>query len=303
MTNEWKFSDMTQWFYIYMARVGNADALHPLNELDLEIDGCQEILDEFLSNFKNTLEAVSVPFYVGLFAASMSQNKLLEKLLNKARDEGCKDALSVATYLLNNKSYAAGIGSVIPSFQRLESDGILSSQFETLYKLAAIRFYGCLEEFSKQALKLLIVKDISRLDALSVKGIKIGKSKCETLKARILQSQNESSMTLSQAYDEEILNKGYSLEQYSMIFGELVGVSFNSADIDSIKRLESSRHLFVHRSSMVDQKYIDETGCDESIGEILSVPASSMYEWQDNLVSYAKDLILKVNERCSSSVN
>lgn len=299
MSHEWKLSDMEQEFYIYIARVGSADALYPLKELKLEIENSQEILDEFLSNFKNALEAVSAPFHVGLFAATMSHSKLLERLLHKARDKDCKDALSVATYLMNNKSYTIGIESIIPSFQKLESLGVFSSQFETLYKLTAIRFYGCLEELSKQSLKLLITRDIYQLDILSAKDIRIGKSKCKTLKARILQSQQELSISLEQAYDEEILNKGYSLEQYSMILCELTGASFNSEDIESIKKLESTRHLLVHRSSIIDQKYIDETSCNENIGETLKVSARSMYEWQDHLVSYTKELIVKVNEKCS----
>lgn len=299
MSYDWKFSDMEQEFYIYIAGVGSADALYPLKQLGLEGGGCQVILDEFLFNFKSTLEAVSVPFYVGLFAASMSQNKLLEKLVCKARDEGCTDSLSVANYLINNESYTTGIESIIPSFQKLESHNLLSAQFEALYKLAVIRFYGCLEELSKQTLKLLITSDISRLDALSAKDIKIGKSKCQTLKARILQSQQEQSMSLAQAYDEEILNKGYSLEQYSKIFSELAGVSFNNAGMESIKKLESSRHLFVHRNSVIDQKYINETGCHQSLGEVLKVPAGNMYKWQNHLVSYARELIIKVSEKLS----
>ncbi|RUO31618.1 hypothetical protein CWE12_01060 [Aliidiomarina sedimenti] len=299
MSHEWKLSDMEQEFYIYIARVGSGDALYPLKVLELTVEGCQGILDEFLSNFKNILEAVSVPFHVGLFTASMSQVRLTEKLLHKARDEGCRDSFSVATYLMNNKSYTAGIESVIPSFQKLESHGILSAQFETLYKIAAIRFYGCLEEFSKQVLKLIVANDISCLDTLSAKDIRIGKSKCETLKARILQSQQELSMTIDQAYDEEVLNKGYSLEQYSNIFNELIGANFAGASIDSIKKLESSRHLFVHRSSLIDKKYIDETGCNQSLGESLKLPANYMYEWQNSLISYVKELILKTSVKFS----
>lgn len=299
MTHEWNFNDMKKAFFIYVARVGSVDSLYYLKELKLDEEECQSILNEFLYNLKTALEAVSVPFHVGLFTASMSQSKLLEKLLHKARDEDCKDSLSVATYLMNNKSYTIGIESVIPSFQELDSHGILSSQFETLYKLAAIRFYGCLEELSKQALKFLVIRDINRLDTLSAKGIKIGKSNCEKLKDRILQSQRDLSISLGQAYDEEILNKGYSLKQYSTIFNELAGANFNPTDIDSIKKLESSRHLFVHRSSVIDQKYIDEVSCNQSVGETLKVSVGNMYEWQDHLVSYTKELIVKVNDKCS----
>ena len=119
------------------------------------------------------------------------------------------------------------------------------------------------------------------------------------MKARILQSQQELSMTIDQAYDEEVLNKGYSLEQYSNIFNELIDANFSGERIDSIKKLESSRHLFVHRSSLIDQKYIDETGCNQSLGETLKLPANYMYEWQNSLISYVKELILKASVKCS----
>lgn len=296
MKAEWTLEDMEKEFYIYITRVGRPDALYSLMEIKLSVEHCQMILDNFIGNFKNTLEAVTVPFHVGLFTASMSQVKLTEKLLNKARNKGCRTSFDVALYLMNNKSYRVGIEAVIPSFQKLEDHGILSPQFETIYKLAAIRFYGCLEELSKEVLKFLITRNVSCLVTLATKVIRIGKSKCDTLKARIEQDQRELSLSFDQAYDEHILNKGYSLEQYSKIFQEILSVSFTLSCFEDIKRLEASRHLFVHTNSVIDQKYIDKTGCSQPCGDVLRLPASSMYTWQASLVTYVQELFSKIGE-------
>jgi hypothetical protein len=298
MNENWSFKDFEGKYFISLPRIGKTDALYKISSLNLKSASVSAISEEFHSNFKSILEAAAVPFYVALFAASMSQAKLIEDLLKEAQ-KGYRDNFSVAMFLMNNESHLKGIESVVPTFESLEEHRLLTEQFEVLYKIIAISFYGCLESLSKSLLKCLILDDTSRLDQLHAQGLKVGKSNCQTLKARLSQTQNQDGLNLSEAYDDNILNKGYSFEQYTFIFSCLCGFSCSNRICTNLKTLESSRHLIVHRNSEIDQKYIDETGINAAIGDKLQVSSIDMYAWQDSIIEYASNLIKSVDCTCS----
>jgi hypothetical protein len=241
------------------------------------------------------MEAASVPLYVAMQAGSITRNAMIEFLI-KSGGEGDLASIHSSKLLLNDTSPFDGL---IPTFQTLHEHGILSQHFGTLYKTLAIQFYGCVEDLSKQLLKAVLTKDIQLLNQLDSKGLKIGKSDCSKLKRRIDQERNENNMSLEQAYDETVFNKGYSFEQYNEIFLELVGFNFGMQQENCLKRLESSRHLFVHKNSIIDQKFLLETQSSALRGTILNVTAEMMYEWESAVISHACNLLKACDQYCS----
>lgn len=295
MESSWSYNDLERHFFNYLARKGEADPLYPIKSISFSSLRVESARQSILSNIKDTMEGASTPFFVGLFAASMSQHKLINDLLLQAKN-GCFESYAVSQYLLKNEVFKKGIESIIPSFEKLEKEGLFSAQFHTLYKLVAIRFYGCLEEASKELLKLVICHDLSRLDTIHQNGCKIGKSSCATLKARIEQDQRESLLSIDDAYDEHILNKGYKIGQYTDIFKSAIGFSIPSQTLSEIQKLEFSRHLLTHRSGIIDQKYIDETNTQLQVGDKLPISARDMYTWQDSIIKYIAELLSCVSQ-------
>lgn len=286
MDSSWNYSDLESHFFNYLARKGDADALHPIKSINFSCPKIESARRTALSNIKDTMEGASTPFFVGLFAASMSQHKLINDLLLQAKN-GCLNSYAVSQYLLENKVFNKGIESIIPSFEKLEKEGLFSSQFHTLYKLIVIRFYGCLEESSKELLKLTICHDLSRLNMIQ----EIGRSKGPKLKAKLEQEQRDSSSSMEEAYDEIILNKGYKLAQYTDIFRGAIGFTISSDTLSELQKLEFNRHLITHHSGVVDQKYIDETGSQQSLGDSLKISVSEMYSWQNSIIKYIAELL------------
>ncbi|HMU66562.1 MAG TPA: hypothetical protein PKE57_05425 [Cellvibrionaceae bacterium] len=275
---------------MYIALTGTEDDLHKLETLTLQNAVCIDLKNSFTSNLKLSLEAVSTPFYVGLLASGLSQSKLIENFAKQGA-AGCLQSYETAKTLLDNKSYLTGIQSIIPTFQAMHEYGLANNQFQALYKLVAMRFYGALEDLSKQALKIIITKNICNLDILSAQGLKIAKSDCVKLKRRIIQQQQEHSLTIEHAYDEEISHLSYQVFQYTELFSALMNFSIPDNIIDLLTRLESSRHLFTHRNSIVDQKYINEVGNNLEIGDTLHASPDDMYRWQNAIIDYSAALL------------
>jgi len=225
------------------------------------------------------------------FFQQLQANKY--ELMTKA-EQG--DALSaiVAKYLIDEEVSVKSVNYVIPIFQKLKEDDLLSTSLENLNKLISVRLYTCLEEFSKSLLKEITINDIDVLDILSNKDICIGKSKPSKLKNRLIQEQQENKISLNDAYDEHILNKGYKISQYTEIFSELLEIQLS---IETLNVLESSRHLIIHRNSTVDKKFLDETKSNYELGDLIIISPTKMYDWQDSIIKYTTKLLLEVDKK------
>lgn len=280
-------------FYFYMKCAGSNDRLYPLESVALGSQSSIRIQSHIITNLKLIMEAASVPIYVAIEAGSSARQSLIKFLIENG-ETGDIVSLNASMLLLNSTSM---FDSLIPTFKNLNEHKILSQHFETLYKALAIQLYGCIEDFSKQILKAILMKDITLLDKLSTKNLKIRQSECKKLKARIDQDQKEKNLTLEEAYDENIPN-GYLFEQYYKIFEELVSFNLSRNNLDCLKNLEFSRHLFVHKNSVIDQKFILETNTSEPPGTILAVTAQMMYEWEKAVVDYTSILLKTSDQYC-----
>lgn len=281
-------------FYFYIKCVGSNDRLYPLESIALRTQSSIKINSDFLANLKLTMEAATVPIYVAIEAGSSARHALIKFLLESG-EKGDIANLNASMLLLKSTSM---LDSLIPTFENLNGHQILSQHFETLYKALAIQFYSYIEDLSKQILKAILIKNITLLDHLGARGLKIKKSDCKKLKARIDQERSENKLTLDEAYDEIILNKGYLFEQHHKIFEELVGLNLPQQQLVCLKNLESSRHLFVHRNSIIDQKFISETGTTQLSGTTLGVNAQMMYEWEKAVIGYAHLLLQASDPYC-----
>jgi len=298
VSEKWEFSDVENEFYIYLQKTAGNDVLDPLRSLQLTDPQCDKQKTACLENLKLIFESLTIPFFLLQIGSSQCLHTLVKKLQEKAAD-GCDLSLAVATHLFNEKYYLAAVESISPTFQLIHEKSFVKPQLQTLYKLGMSRFYGCLEEASKELLKILICEDLTRLDTLDSIGKRIGRSNCTTLKNRITSDQQQYNLMLSEAYDENILNKGYQIEQYTELFECLSGFQRAASDFSSLKTLESGRHLVIHRSSVIDVKYLSEVSSLQSVGDKLLVSAQDIYGWQNSLVSYFTDLIRYVDAEVS----
>lgn len=298
MGEKWDFTDVEREFYIYIQKNPGHDVLDSLEGLTLNNPECEHLKTLCLVNLRLIFESLSIPFHLLNLGGSQSFYNLVKQLQEKAAG-GCATSLSIATHLMNEKYYLVGIQSVTPTFQLIKENSLLENHIQTLYKLGLTRFYGCLEELSKELLKILICHDFSNLDRLESADKRIGRSRCGRLKNKIIEDQRVEGYSLSEAYDENILNKGYQLDQFSELFGILTSFRCATQQKENLLQLEAVRHLITHRSGIVDAKYLNETNSSQAIGEAITITPQEMYDWQNAIIYYFGNLIKAVDDERS----
>lgn len=295
MEYTWTIEDLEKHFFIYLEKVDSHDSLFPLVNLSISNAELKTQKENFLYNIRLILNSVTAPFHTALSAGMHSQFELKEGILDKAKN-GCDESMSVLLYLQKNKSYLVGIKAVIPTFEAYYKNDLRMDHFENLYKTSLIRFYGCLEELSKSILRIHIVNDLDLLDVLESNEIKIKDSKPSKLKSKILQSMRDENLSIDKAYNNIVFNKGYSILQYSEIFDTILDSDLTTK-LNSISYLEFCRHLIVHKSSVVDKKFLDRTKSELEIGSTLIITPKDMYDWLDDIVKYTTILFQKSNHK------
>lgn len=287
---------MEEKFFLYIARIGKHDALYKIKEIAIGNDRYALIHNEFVSNFKLANEAASVPMYFAMLAGSETMKKIKDILLHQARS-GDSDSFQILRRFLDGNMMIKGFESVIPTYQVAHETGFLATHIDVLYKLIAIRFYGCLEDFSKKCLKYIVLNDNDFLMKIHEADIKIGNRITKKLYDGIINYHNNGYETIEDAYDDTILNLGYKFTIYSRIF-TLNGCEFDKNTISQLQMFESSRNIIVHKNSIMDKKYLDESRQSEysELNQLLKLTANEMRTWQQQIVNYSSILSLNLGQ-------
>jgi hypothetical protein len=296
MSNSWTFEDYKENFFFH-TKVEN-DIFSEIEKLSI-VTSRSALRDEFLAEARTVFEVSSLPFFVAFLAAGTSHIKLLESLLKKAKDENCKKSHEVAMFILEDQLYTTAIDAVIPTFEKLHEVGLMKEQLEKLNNSIVMSAYGVLEKYSKFVLRSILLENLyAGLDLLESKSLKIAKSSPSKLKNRIDADERDPLNSLSQCdlYDENILNKGYLVEQYTELFGALYDFQPQPSVVSQLKKMESLRHILIHRNGVVDKKYIDEIDNSLNVGDKVKLSPNDLKEFMGSFGSYFKSL-LSISQR------
>ncbi|MGK0270043.1 MAG: hypothetical protein ACI88H_000676 [Cocleimonas sp.] len=247
-----------------------------------------------LCEARTVFEVSSLPFFVAFLAAGMSQTKLIEELNRRSKEEHCTKSAEVAKFIFDNSLYTTAISAVIPTFQALDKADLVSAHIDKLNNSIVMNAYGCLEKHSKFLLKEIMITDLNKaLDYLHGHGLVIGKSKAERLKNCVDSDFRDpnNGLSLSDAYDENILNKGYNIEQYTNLFMNLTDVIVPDSTVQNLKKMESLRHILIHKNGIVDQKYIDEVDSSLTVNDRIVLSPDEMHTFMEAFVDYFANVL------------
>lgn len=290
MSKSWTFEDYKEKYFFHTK--DEKDIFSEIEKLSIAISR-SGLRDEFLAEARTVFEVSSLPFFVAFLAAGTTYTKLLEGLLKTAKDKNCKKSYELAMLILENKLYTSAVGAVIPTFEKLHEVGLMEKQIEKLNNSIVMNAYGVLEKYSKFVLRSILLENLyAGLDLLESKNLKIAKSPASKLKNRIEADERDPLNDLSQydLYDENILNKGYSLEQYTALFVALYNFQPESSAISQLKKMESLRHILIHRNGVVDKKYIDEIDNSLNVGDKVKLSPNDLKEFMGAFGNYFKSL-------------
>ncbi|CAK3163530.1 RiboL-PSP-HEPN domain-containing protein [Vibrio crassostreae] len=297
MLDNWTFEDFKEKFFFHTKT--DSDVFSQIEMIPVSGER-EQLVSEFLTEARTIFEVSSLPFFVAFFAAGVSHSKLLESLLLKAKEDGCAKSHEVAMFLLEKQLYTTAVSAVVPTFENLHEAEILADQIEKLNNSIVMNAYGCLEKYSKFVLKSILLEDLySGLNHLESSSLKIGNSSPNKLKNRIDADSRESDNELSETelYDEHILNKGYSVEQYTELFSALYDFLPSPLLLSELRKIESLRHILIHRNGVIDQKYVNEVDQNLSVGQKVTLSPTELKSFMEAFGDYFKQLFSITNKK------
>ncbi|AQP37184.1 hypothetical protein [Vibrio anguillarum] len=297
MSEEWDFEKYQEKFYFYTKKELSNDDFYKVEEIGEILPCFADLHSKCLHEIRGIFEVSSLPFFVAFLASGISQTTLQKELIIRAK-AGCEKSKEFSDFIFKEKLYLKALDAVVPTFQHLSDVEQVKEKYYKLYSSILANAYGCIEKYSKLCLKENVIKDYeSALTVLSNNGLKIGSSSCNTLLNKIKTQLLQGGVTLEELYDLHILNKGFNISQYSLIFKELYGFSISESDLLQLKKIESIRHIIIHRNGKIDAKFVSEVDTEQRVGETIDIGVDELKNLCSATVEYFYSLFSVQNKK------
>lgn len=264
-TTPWTFQDAKEHFFIYVERIGATDLLHELRTTPIASHpDVERIASTLYRNLRSTAHAASAPHRTALLATHQGYGSSIQKLIDKAAEDGGIDSLLSAVTLLSTSTDS--IGQAFQALRTIHQKQLVPEAFQALLRQGTVMVWAAFETFSFDVFRLLFTGDLARLQQVATAQAK-GTPWSDIPKRllRWIQDQVRANPTLA---TEDAFDSFGSLPSMTLRatrhFCQIVFPSepslLSSVNSPALSKLSARRHLLMHAAGVVDQEYLDNSG-------------------------------------------